>query len=731
LPILRPRARIIRTIGDRLISGPEAALIELVKNSFDADSPVANITILPRGPAEREGMILVSDEGHGMSKSEIIGRWFEPATDDKLQRRTSPGGRTMLGEKGIGRFAAARLGRFTRVESTHTSGNSRSLVTVDIDWNWFTADKYLDQIEIPVEETKLSPKSKALPGVDIYIRDLRDLWTEKALVSLIRELRRLASPVRTREENFSIRLDITAFTIASHGFDGQKLLSRSNLNSDGTDDIEEEDPFLIRPFALQEQADYSLSGDFDSKGDFTGTFVIQRGDARSQPLSVAALPMKPEEESCGSFHLRINIYDRETDALRGLFARMGLDLDRIGLLNARRILTENAGISIFRKDFRIRPYGEPENDWLELESQRVNDPSRKLGISQVSGLVQVGDEESSGLVERSSREGLEHNGAFERLKSLIQNVLLHAEERRFDFRQKAGISRAVPGNLENLRQAASLRRVAQVAKTLPHPHRERVEEAINQDSAELAEELKQIDQYQQILQSRAALGLVLAEVVHEGRRFLNPVATSAKAILDGRDWLMEHSERGAVYRSQFPENAQVVQDGVRDLGRLFKKLDPISGRKRGRPARFPVCQVIQRSLDLFEEAISHGAILLGVECESTIVAYGYEEDVQAALMNIIDNAIFWLATSDQPRRMSIDAAANAKSIRIVLRNNGPLIDPPYVERLFEAGFTLKSSGTGLGLAISREAMRRSKGDVIFDQDSPETTFVIVIPRFEN
>jgi signal transduction histidine kinase len=113
------------------------------------------------------------------------------------------------------------------------------------------------------------------------------------------------------------------------------------------------------------------------------------------------------------------------------------------------------------------------------------------------------------------------------------------------------------------------------------------------------------------------------------------------------------------------------------------------------------------------------------------VAYGYEEDVQAALMNIIDNAIFWLATSDQPRRMSIDAAANAKSIRIVLRNNGPLIDPPYVERLFEAGFTLKSSGTGLGLAISREAMRRSKGDVIFDQDSPETTFVIVIPRFEN
>jgi signal transduction histidine kinase len=730
LPILRPRARIIRTIGDQLISGPEAALIELVKNSFDADSPVVNIKILPRGSVELGGMILVSDEGHGMSKSDIIGRWFEPATDDKLQRRTSPGGRPMLGAKGIGRFAAARLGRFTRVESTHSSGRTRSLVIVEIDWSWFTAERYLDQIEIPVEETTLSPKSKALPGVDIYIRDLRDPWTEKALESLIRELRRLASPVKTREENFSIRLDISAFTVASHGFDGQKLLSRSNLISDGADGIEEDDPFLIRPFALQEQADYSLSGDFDSKGNFTGTFVIQRGDAQLQTLKVQAPPMKLEEESCGAFHLQINIYDRETDALRGLFARMGLDLDRIGLLNARRILTENAGISIFRKDFRIRPYGEPENDWLELESQRVQDPSRKLGISQVSGLVQVGDEQSSGLVERSSREGLEHNGPFERLKSLIQNVLIHAEERRFDFRAKAGISRALPGNLENLRAAASLRRVAQVAKTLPQVHREKVEEAINQDSAELAEELKQIDQYQQILQSRAALGLVLAEVVHEGRRFLNPVASSAKAILDGRDWVVENSKRGEVYRRQFPENAQAIHDGVRDLGRLFKKLDPISGRKRGRPGKIVVCQVIQRSLDLFQDVISSNAILLGVDCDSTLVAYGYEEDLQAALMNTIDNGLFWLATGDQPREMNIDVSANARTIRISIKNNGPVIAPSYFERLFEAGFTLKSSGTGLGLAISREAMRRSKGDVYFDQDSVETKFVISIPRFE-
>jgi signal transduction histidine kinase len=170
---------------------------------------------------------------------------------------------------------------------------------------------------------------------------------------------------------------------------------------------------------------------------------------------------------------------------------------------------------------------------------------------------------------------------------------------------------------------------------------------------------------------------------------------------------------------------------VRDLARLFKKLDPISGRKRGRPGKISVCQVIQRALDLFQDVISSGEIRLELDCDSTLVAYGYEEDIQAALMNIIDNGLFWLASGDQPRKMNIDVTSNAKGIRISIRNNGPLIAESYFERLFEAGFTLKSSGTGLGLAISREAMRRSKGDVSFDQDSPETKFEITIPRFEN
>ncbi|MEK6293734.1 MAG: ATP-binding protein, partial [Paraburkholderia tropica] len=120
---LRPRARIIRTVGDQLISGPEAALIELVKNAYDADSPSVTIRIVPPNEDLPGGLICVQDFGHGMTLETVTNGWFEPATDDKLKRRYSPGGRRLLGAKGIGRFATSRLGTQTRLRSITKDGN--------------------------------------------------------------------------------------------------------------------------------------------------------------------------------------------------------------------------------------------------------------------------------------------------------------------------------------------------------------------------------------------------------------------------------------------------------------------------------------------------------------------------------------------------------------------------------------------------------------------------------
>ena len=103
---LRPRANIIRMIGDELISNDTVAVTELVKNSYDADA--TRVCIRFSGDISNgAGTIEVVDDGTGMSLDTVLSAWLEPAFSTKRQQRRSGRGRRMLGEKGVGRFAAA------------------------------------------------------------------------------------------------------------------------------------------------------------------------------------------------------------------------------------------------------------------------------------------------------------------------------------------------------------------------------------------------------------------------------------------------------------------------------------------------------------------------------------------------------------------------------------------------------------------------------------------------
>lgn len=110
---LRPAARLIGTIGTELIKDAPAAVIELVKNSYDADSPRVGIEMTGdfTDPANAKVKFTVWDRGHGMSYDTVVKKWMVPATPYKSERRFSPKGRRMQGNKGIGRYASFLLGK--------------------------------------------------------------------------------------------------------------------------------------------------------------------------------------------------------------------------------------------------------------------------------------------------------------------------------------------------------------------------------------------------------------------------------------------------------------------------------------------------------------------------------------------------------------------------------------------------------------------------------------------
>jgi signal transduction histidine kinase len=728
MPKLRPRARIVRTIGDQLISGPEAALIELVKNAYDADSPAVHIAINP--PPDNidnpsGGTIVVSDTGHGMSADDLVEKWFEPATSDKVLRRTSPNSRTMLGAKGVGRFATARLGAFLKLKTARKlSGRRLEVSEILVDWSVFEHGKYLDEIDIEVK-TRPGIKGES-SGVTLEITELRDRWTKEQLKLLIRELRRIASPVSKREDDFRIYLDLSGFKEEMHGFDGQSLVSGALDNVEAEGEIR--DRTEIRPLPIDQIYHYMVKGTFDKNGRFKGTFVNQRGDSKPQSIELPATELAVEEEPCGKINLRLNIYDREGEAVVELFEKLGLG--SIGRLDAKRVLDENIGIGIYRNGFRIRPYGDAETDWLELERMRVQNPSKKLGLNQVWGIVEIDDETKSGLIERSSREGLEHNGSFVRIKRLVGDLLTNIESIRQDFRQSAGLSRKTGVDTEEVKSRADLRATTRAVSNLPSKYRRKIEQAMKVDSLALKTSIAELETYQQALASHSTLGLVVAQVLHDGRRFLSDITTRSKRLADGSPRLEEQSAFGKHFRDNFGKDATSVHFSAGQLSKIFKSLDPISGKKRGRQKAFDAAVILQRCIALFDDAIADAGIQIVIKPSvSSPMVIGYEADLMAALLNIIDNAVHWLGTSPtRPRTLTFSIIQSSKYVHMTIANNGPLIDERFYIKLFNPGFSLKAEGSGIGLAIAREAMRASKGDLAFDRDASETTFVIEMQK---
>ena len=235
--ILRPRARILRTFGDELISSETVAVIELVKNAYDADA--TRVLVRFQGPLEiGQGRIEVMDNGHGMSLETIQTTWMEPATlFRKRQQRSEQYGRRVLGEKGIGRFAASRLANTLEVV-TRRAGEDREIRAL-FDWSQFDDEhKYLDQVEVLWEESEpaeicpggtiqalwgegQTPESSELThGTILRMEGLRAIWGESQFETLHTGLSRLISPFfeqdqLTGHDAFQIYLELPAAVRAS------------------------------------------------------------------------------------------------------------------------------------------------------------------------------------------------------------------------------------------------------------------------------------------------------------------------------------------------------------------------------------------------------------------------------------------------------------------------------------------------------------------------------------
>ena len=726
---IRPAARLIKTIGQDLIKDVYAAIVELVKNSYDADSPDSTVRF-SHNVEKKRLLIRVEDHGHGMSFDTVVNKWLVPATDDKLQRKCSDKGRILQGRKGIGRFAAAILGERILLETTH-KGVTTSLI---LDMEVLDNTEYLDQLELDVSVENTGKNNGTVIEIEkdkVSVDDVRDTWTSKQLHKLLVELRSLISP----EEVYKTASE-QGFEIHHDSFDIKLIFEEFPVKEYSNREID------IRPFPVLELYDYKISGTVDKSG---------KANLRFENQNVPGLP--PEELTFkitldaentlsypGEVYIDLRVYDRDPDSIDNIIKRGLKDPDTgeyVGKQEARRILDESYGVGIYREQFRIRPYGDQSFDWLDLDKKRVQNPSYKIGHNQLIGFVYVRSEEESGLTEKSARDGLMENKAYSGLIVVVSRVINEMEVRRVKYREKAlkgGRSKSLDDEINLLFDFDSARR--KISHELdeigiPRKQRETVDSVVGQvledEKQKKSGIAKKIRDTIAVYQGQATLGKITHVLLHEGRKHIKYISETVPRTIKWAKQLSIHTDSDL--ERKLEDRGEKVISHSKGLSYLFKKIEPLARTRRSPKREFDLQNIIENTFAIFSSElknleISHLIHMDATDTDTSVIAN--EMDLITVFSNLIENGVYWLShIKNKNREIDISIYNENKQIIVEYKDNGPGFQGDNLTLMFEPGYSMKPDGTGLGLALAGEAMSRIGGRIEAKHSEHGAVFEIV------
>jgi signal transduction histidine kinase len=727
---IRPAARLLKTIGQDLIKDVYAAIVELVKNAYDADSSDAVVGFLYSEDAKRL-LISVEDHGHGMSFDTVVNKWLVPATDDKLVRKKSSKGRVLQGRKGIGRFAAAILGDRILLETT-SKGSTTSLI---LDMDELDRIEFLDQlnIDIDVEQTgrpdgtRIEIEKENLDGDSV-----KNIWTTTQLRKLFVELRSLIAPeeVYKAADKLGYKIDHDKFNI--------KLLF-----GDFPVDEYSNRKIKVRPFPVLDLYDYKITGKVDEEG--RANLIYENQNVPGLPPETINLKIpfdtKSGQKNPGDIYIDLRVYDRDPDSIDNIIKRGLKDPDTgeyVGKQEARSILDEYYGIGVYREQFRIRPYGEQSFDWLDLDKKRVQNPSYKIGHNQIIGFVYVRPEEKSGLLEKSARDGLMENGAYFGLITVVSRVINELEGRRVRYREKAlkgGRARSIEEEINLLFDFDSTRkRISRGLDELSmsQTQRKNVEEVVG----EVLEKEKQkktvyarkIRDTIAVYQGQATLGKITHVLLHEGRKHIKYISETVPRVIKWSSQLVNNPQ--PELEERLDDRSEKILSHVKGLTFLFKKIEPLARTRRSPNREMNLEKEIESAFAIFSSELDEAGILYSVKVNTEFLSvYANEMDLMTVLSNLIENSVFWLGhVNDRERQIDVHIfSENGRQI-VEYKDSGPGFQGGNLELMFEPGYSMKPGGTGLGLALAGDAMSRIGGRIEAKQTDNGAIFELIFER---
>ncbi len=699
--VLRPRARLIKTVGEELISSDIVAIVELIKNSYDADADIITIDFtgnileieIEKGRKKQTkkvfskdgASITISDDGSGMTLDTIKKSWMEPATNFKKIEKISPvKKRRYTGEKGIGRFASAKLSSTLKIVTKVENDNE---VVVNFDWSAFANEEtYLDEVFSHWEVRQpLEIKKK---GTKLLLDTLKSDWDELKFQSLRAALSRLINPVAPVID-FLIDVNIPK-------------------------EMAEELSGIISPPESTKKPNYIIKGKVDGKGQANLEYISKKSDKplfSKKDLTKEFKPMRTPVS--GPFEFEFRVWDLEKESLTQLANEIGSTTS-----NVAADLQMLSGVSIYRDKFRVLPYGEPKNDWLRLNARRVNNPTLRLSVNQIIGYISISLEHNPDLKDQSNREGFIESEALNDLQVQVISIISELEEHRYAERPRREEEKVTS---ESLVEKFSIEKLAtSIVQKIPND--KEVLDLVHSTQARISDGLKHVQEILSRYRRLSTLGLLIDAILHDGGNLLLRIDSEARKLENELKKKNRDEELIIKYLKGIQEQREI-------MAQLFKRIEPFGGRKRGRPYNIVVEHAVKNMFELHSTEL----IRSNIECslpnsENTVTIDNGE--FQTIIMNLLQNSIYWLQEKKTNRKIAVEVHRNDSELSIVFSDNGPGIPEAKHHLIFDPYFSGRPDGIGLGLTIVGELVAEYNGDFLLMKDGPldGATFKIIFRK---
>lgn len=683
-------SRIAELLGVQNFTKKESAILELVKNSFDAGAEELKIIF-------KENSLILEDNGKGMDEEDIKSKWMHVGKSSKADEYSfedsSGNERVYSGSKGIGRFALARLGENVELYSCKKNNYP---VFWKTDWNRINF----------YTENELCNSSKT----KITIYNLRDKWNEGSVETLKNYLSRtirnssMKILIKFREKSYVVEeffskpqlgfncLSIIAFKYSATDKNLECVVTSDEFSDEANKYYKKNIYYkkevlnIYTSFLKKNEKDEELKNKLQEIGDFSGEFY---------------------------FRITASKMDKEK------------------FLYKHTKLSEQyeSGIILYRNSFSISSY-DGSKDWIGLGQRARKSPAAathltglwKVRENNIAGKIEIDKKENAVLKDLSNRQGLEENEYYDLFIKIIDKVLESFETYRQEIIREINkkntlketsdeeiIERILTnlGELERLNQEEKLKLKNEI-----------VELKKREESAKLVlKETENNFKYDiKILNMLSTIGLKASSVAHDlqnERNNINDLCSDLKnALIKHNVWNIldkDENKKKVIYNvpKMLEENERINKKISIFIGTLLED----TKRSKFRNIELNVLKVMERIKDIWERDYKSLKITLIIDPD---IIFKSSEDVFKVIFDNLILNTFQQNSSKSITNITINIKKIGEFLEIKYEDDGVGLIEKYATnpmKILNVHETSRENGHGLGMWITNNTIIKSSGKI--------------------